>query len=91
LNNQIVEADGYMPITPEYNHITSAALKNTLIIFLKSITLSLLQLYHILLAGLEELMLYKILEGYLQNLERHLFHHHFQYPKFKIYSMMVVN
>ena len=25
LRNQIVEADGYMPITPEYNHSTSAA------------------------------------------------------------------
>jgi NAD(P)H-dependent FMN reductase len=33
LRNQIVEADGYMPITPEYNHSTSAAL-NTLDSFL---------------------------------------------------------
>ena len=29
LRNQIVEADGYMLITPEYNHSISAALKNT--------------------------------------------------------------
>jgi NAD(P)H-dependent FMN reductase len=29
LRNQIVEAEGYMPITPEYNHSTSAAMKNT--------------------------------------------------------------
>ena len=35
LRNQIVEADGYMPITPEYNHSTSAALKNTLDYFLE--------------------------------------------------------
>ena len=34
LRNQIVEADGYMPITPEYNHSTSAAMKNTLDYFL---------------------------------------------------------
>jgi NAD(P)H-dependent FMN reductase len=34
LRNQIVEADGYMPITPEYNHSTFAALKNTLDSFL---------------------------------------------------------
>ena len=34
LRNQIVEADGYMPITPEYNHSISAALKNTLDYFL---------------------------------------------------------
>ena len=27
LKNQIVDADGYMPITPEYNHSTSAAIK----------------------------------------------------------------
>jgi NAD(P)H-dependent FMN reductase len=33
LRNQIVEADRYMPITPEYNHSTSAAL-NTLDSFL---------------------------------------------------------
>jgi NAD(P)H-dependent FMN reductase len=35
LRNQIVEAEGYMPITPEYNHSTSAALKNTLDYFLE--------------------------------------------------------
>jgi NAD(P)H-dependent FMN reductase len=35
LRNQIVEADRYMPITPEYNHSTSAALKNTLDYFLE--------------------------------------------------------
>jgi hypothetical protein len=40
-------------------------------------------LYLILLVGLEELMLYNIVEGYLQNWEHHQFHHHFQYPKFK--------
>ncbi|WP_428326908.1 NADPH-dependent FMN reductase [Nitrosopumilus sp.] len=30
LQNMIVSADGYVPITPEYNHTISAALKNTL-------------------------------------------------------------
>ena len=35
LRNQIVEADGYMPITPEYNHSTSAAMKNALDYFLE--------------------------------------------------------
>ncbi|HYZ96199.1 MAG TPA: NAD(P)H-dependent oxidoreductase [Nitrososphaeraceae archaeon] len=35
LRNQIVEAEGYMPITPEYNHSISAALKNTLDYFLE--------------------------------------------------------
>ncbi|AJM92285.1 MULTISPECIES: NAD(P)H-dependent oxidoreductase [Nitrosopumilus] len=30
LQNMIISADGYVPITPEYNHTTSAALKNTL-------------------------------------------------------------
>ena len=36
MRNQIVEADGYMPITPEYNHSsTSAAMKNTLDYFLE--------------------------------------------------------
>lgn len=35
LRNQIVEADGYMPITPEYNHSTSAAMKNILDYFLE--------------------------------------------------------
>ncbi len=35
LKNQIVEADGYIPVTPEYNHSTSAAMKNTLDYFLE--------------------------------------------------------
>jgi NAD(P)H-dependent FMN reductase len=35
LRNQIVEEDGYIPITPEYNQSTSAAMKNTLDYFLE--------------------------------------------------------
>ena len=35
LQNLIKEADGYVPITPEYNHSISAALKNTLDYFLE--------------------------------------------------------
>ena len=35
LKNQIVDADGFIPVTPEYNHSTSAAMKNTLDYFLE--------------------------------------------------------
>ena len=35
LRNQINEADGYLPITPEYNRSTSSAMKNTLDYFLE--------------------------------------------------------
>jgi NAD(P)H-dependent FMN reductase len=35
LKSQIVEADGYIPVTLEYNHSTSTALKNTLDYFLE--------------------------------------------------------
>jgi len=35
LRNKIKDAEGYMPITPEYNHSTSAAMKNTLDYFLE--------------------------------------------------------
>lgn len=35
LQNMIISADGYIPITPEYNHTTSAALKNTLDYYLE--------------------------------------------------------
>ncbi|MDQ6724490.1 MAG: NAD(P)H-dependent oxidoreductase [Thermoproteota archaeon] len=35
LRNKINDAEGYMPITPEYNHSTSAAMKNTLDYFLE--------------------------------------------------------
>jgi NAD(P)H-dependent FMN reductase len=35
LKNQILEADGYIPVSPEYNHSTSAAMKNTLDYFLE--------------------------------------------------------
>ncbi len=33
--NKINDAEGYMPITPEYNHSTSSAMKNTLDYFLE--------------------------------------------------------
>ena len=35
LQKIIQEADGYVPVTPEYNHSTSSALKNTLDYFLE--------------------------------------------------------
>jgi NAD(P)H-dependent FMN reductase len=34
LRTKIVDADGYMAVTPQYNHSTSAAMKNTLDYFL---------------------------------------------------------
>ena len=30
LHNKVKDAEGYLPVTPEYNHSTSAAMKNTL-------------------------------------------------------------
>jgi NAD(P)H-dependent FMN reductase len=42
LHEKIKAAEGYMPITPEYNHSTSAAMKNTLDYFWKNIILNLL-------------------------------------------------
>lgn len=35
LRSKIKNAEGYMPVTPEYNHSTSAAMKNTLDYFLE--------------------------------------------------------
>jgi NAD(P)H-dependent FMN reductase len=35
LQKKIRDAEGYMPVTPEYNHSTSAAMKNTLDYFLE--------------------------------------------------------
>jgi NAD(P)H-dependent FMN reductase len=35
LRNQIKDADGYLPISPEYNRSTSSAMKNTLDYFLE--------------------------------------------------------
>ena len=35
LENKIKSAEGYLPVTPEYNHSTSAAMKNTLDYFLE--------------------------------------------------------
>src|SRR5215213_3807057 len=35
LRNKIKDAEGYLPVTPEYNHSTSAAMKNTLDYFLE--------------------------------------------------------
>jgi len=35
LRNMIKDADGYLPVTPEYNHSISSALKNTLHYFLE--------------------------------------------------------
>jgi NAD(P)H-dependent FMN reductase len=35
LHNKIKDAEGYLPVTPEYNHSTSAVMKNTLDYFLE--------------------------------------------------------
>jgi NAD(P)H-dependent FMN reductase len=35
LRGKIVDADGYLAVTPEYNHSVSAAMKNTLDYFLE--------------------------------------------------------
>jgi NAD(P)H-dependent FMN reductase len=35
LHNKVKDAEGYLPVTPEYNHSTSAAMKNTLDYFLE--------------------------------------------------------
>lgn len=35
LQNKIKNAEGYLAVTPEYNHSTSAAMKNTLDYFLE--------------------------------------------------------
>jgi NAD(P)H-dependent FMN reductase len=41
LHEKIKAAEGYMPITTEYNHSTSAAMKNTLDYFLEEFILNL--------------------------------------------------
>lgn len=35
LYNKVKDAEGYLPVTPEYNHSTSSAMKNTLDYFLE--------------------------------------------------------
>jgi NAD(P)H-dependent FMN reductase len=35
LRDMIIDAEGYIPVTPEYNHSTSSAMKNTLDYFLE--------------------------------------------------------
>ena len=35
LRNKVKDAEGYVSVTPEYNHSTSAAMKNTLDYFLE--------------------------------------------------------
>ena len=35
LRNKIADAEGYIPVTPQYNHRTSSALKNNLDYFLE--------------------------------------------------------
>src|ERR687898_1660801 len=35
LRNKVKDAEGYLSVTPEYNHSTSAAMKNTLDYFLE--------------------------------------------------------
>ena len=42
LHNKVKDAEGYLPVTPEYNHSTSAAMKNTLDYFLEEFILNLL-------------------------------------------------
>ena len=60
LRNKIKNAEGYLAVTPEYNHSTSAAMKNTLNYFLEEYFFNLQLLFHIQQEALVELMLLNI-------------------------------
>jgi NAD(P)H-dependent FMN reductase len=60
LQNKIISAEEYLAVTPEYNHSTSAAMKNTLDYFLEEYFSNLLLLFYILQGALAEIMLLNI-------------------------------
>ena len=91
LRNQIVEADGYMPITPEYNHSTSAAMKNTLDYFLEEYYFKPSAIVSYSVGGFGGVNAVQQLRVIFAELGAPSVHHHFQYPKFKMYSMMLVD
>ena len=60
LQNKIKNADGYFAVTPEYNHSTSAAMKNTLDYFLEEYFFKPSAIVRIQQEALVELMLHNI-------------------------------
>ena len=80
----IKEADGYIPITPEYNHSVSSAMKNTLDYFLEEYFFKPSAIFHIPLDLLEEYLLVIILDKSSQRWVRLLSLLNYQYLKFRI-------
>ena len=91
LQKIIKEADGYVPITPEYNYSISSALKNTLDYFLEEYFFkhrpSYLILQSLLVALLQEIIFVK----YQQRWVHLQFHHNFQSTRFTKHLMLMEN
>ena len=73
LQNKIKDAEGYLAVTPEYNHSTSAAMKNTLDYFLKEYFFKPSAIVSYSLELSVELTLLNICGLYLPNLELPLY------------------
>jgi NAD(P)H-dependent FMN reductase len=91
LRNKIKDAEGYLSVTPEYNHSTSAAMKNTLDYFLEEYYFKPSAIVSYSAGGFGGVNAAQISAIYLQSLEHHRYLHHFQYQGFKMFLISLVN
>ena len=84
----IISADGYVPITPEYNHTTSAALKNTLDYCLEEYFFKPSAIVSYSVGSFGGINAAQHLRHIFAELGFHQFHHHFKFPKYIKHLMM---
>jgi multimeric flavodoxin WrbA len=84
---KIKNAEGYLAVTPEYNHSTSAAMKNTLDYFLEEYFFKPSAMVSYSVGALAGSMQPSIFATYLLNLERLRYRRPFQYQRSMMFSI----
>jgi NAD(P)H-dependent FMN reductase len=91
LRTMIKDADGYLPVTPEYNHSISSALKNILDICLEEYFFKPSAIVSYSVGGFGGITAAQQLRIIFAELEHHQFLHHFQYLGLRMFLMMMEN
>jgi NAD(P)H-dependent FMN reductase len=92
LRNKVMDAEGYLSVTPEYNHSTSAAMKNTLDYFLEEYYFKPSAIVSYSAGGFGGVNAAQHLRLIFAELGApSIYLHHFQYQEYKMFLMNMVN